>query len=124
MERAMTDLPKEVAPYFPYNSVRPFQNQFINTVHNAVEERRSVLIEGSNGLGKTISALSACLPTAIEKDLKILYVARTHRQHDRVIEELKAVCKKQQVSGVSLRGRYEMCPNHFASRQTFDAKSL
>ena len=120
----MTMLPKEVAAYFPYSSVRPFQDQFIKTVFDAVEERRSVLIEGSNGLGKTISALSACLPAAVEKDLKILYVARTHRQHDRVIEELKEVFKKQPVSGISLRGRHEMCLNEFASRHTFDAKSL
>ncbi len=120
----MMDLPEEVSRYFPYQAVRPIQDQFINAVYDAVEVKRSLLIEGSNGLGKTISALSACLPTAIERNMKILYVARTHRQHDRVIEELASICKKQVVSGVSLRGRYEMCPNHFASRQTFDAKSL
>jgi len=82
----MIKLPSQVAEYFPYDSVRPHQDEFINTVYNAVSSRRSVLIEGSNGLGKTISALSAVLPIAIEKKLKILYVARTHRQHDRVIE--------------------------------------
>src|SRR3990170_689751 len=109
----MTKLPKEVAEYFPYASVRPFQDQFINTIFAAVKERRSVLIEGSNGLGKTISALSACLPTAVDKGLKILYVARTHRQHDRVIEELRAVFKKHPVSSISLRGRHEMCLNIF-----------
>ena len=120
----MTDLPKEVAPYFPYSSVRPFQNQFITTVYNALQERRSVLIEGSNGLGKTISALSACLPTAVAKGLKILYVARTHRQHDRVIEELKEISRKTPVSGVSLRGRNEMCLNSASIGHGVDAKSL
>jgi DNA excision repair protein ERCC-2 len=120
----MVDLPKEVFPYFPYDKVRPFQDEFIKTVFNALEERRSVLIEGSNGLGKTISALSACLPVAIEKDLKILYVARTHRQHDRVIEELKEISKKQPVSGVSLRGRNEMCLNSASFGHGVDAKSL
>ena len=120
----MTDLPKEVAPYFPYASVRPYQNQFIKTVHNAVSERRSVLVEGSNGLGKTISALSACLPIALEKNLKILYVARTHRQHDRVIEELKEISKKQSISGISLRGRNEMCLNSAQFGHGVDAKSL
>ncbi len=124
VELTMPKLPKKVAEYFPYATVRPCQDEFIKTVFDAVESRCSVLIEGSNGLGKTISALSACLPTAIENDLKILYVARTHRQHDRVIEELKAVCKKQPVSGVSLRGRHEMCLNEFATRRTFDARSL
>jgi DNA excision repair protein ERCC-2 len=120
----MSDLPKEVTPYFPYSSVRPFQNQFITTVYNALEGKRSVLIEGSNGLGKTISALSACLPVAIKKDLKIVYVARTHRQHDRVIEELKEISRKQPVSGISLRGRNEMCLNPASSEHGVDAKSL
>ena len=120
----MIKLPSEVTEYFPYNSVRPHQDEFISTVYNAVHDRRSVLIEGSNGLGKTISALSACLPVAIEKNLKILYVARTHRQHDRVIEELRAVFRKHQVTGVSIRGRNEMCLNVFATRGAFDSKSL
>ncbi|MGD0204101.1 MAG: ATP-dependent DNA helicase [Candidatus Bathyarchaeia archaeon] len=120
----MIKLPSQVTEYFPYNSVRPHQDEFISTVFNAVHDRRSVLIEGSNGLGKTISALSACLPVAIEKNLKILYVARTHRQHDRVIEELRAVFRKHQVTGVSIRGRNEMCLNVFATRGAFDSKSL
>ena len=55
----MIKLPQDVAEFFPYASVRPNQDQFIKTVFDAVEERRSVLIEGSNGLGKTISAISA-----------------------------------------------------------------
>jgi DNA excision repair protein ERCC-2 len=120
----MTKLPKEVKEYFPYASVRPHQDQFIKTVFGSVEERRSVLIEGSNGLGKTVAALSACLPVAVGKDLKILYVARTHRQHDRVIEELREVSKRHPISGVSLRGRNQMCLNSFAARNALDAKSL
>jgi DNA excision repair protein ERCC-2 len=122
--KAVVSLPNQALEYFPYSSVRPHQDQFISTVYNAVASRRSVLIEGSNGLGKTISALSACLPVAIEKKLKILYVARTHRQHDRVIEELRAVFRKHQVSGLSIRGRNEMCLNVFAARGAFDSKSL
>ena len=54
----MIKLPSQVAEYFPYDSVRPHQDEFITTVYNAVANRRSVLIEGSNGLGKTISAHS------------------------------------------------------------------
>ncbi len=118
------NLPLEVKAYFPYASVRPQQDRFIKTIFKAVKTRRSVLIEGSNGLGKTISAISACLPTAAEKNLKILYVARTHRQHDRVIEELRAVLKSHHVSGISLRGRNQMCLNRAAVKNAFDAKSL
>ncbi len=120
----MIKLPSEAEAYFPYDSVRPHQDDFISTVYKAVDNKRSVLIEGSNGLGKTISSLSACLPVAIKKNLKILYVARTHRQHDRVIEELRAVYKRHHVSGVSIRGRNEMCLNAFAADGGFDSKSM
>ena len=120
----MIKLPSEIAEFFPYSTVRPHQDEFVNTVFKVVQERRSVLIEGSNGLGKTISALSACLPVAVEKNLKILYVARTHRQHDRVIEELRAICRKHPVKGVSIRGRNEMCLNVFAAKGAFDSKSM
>jgi len=117
-------LPAEVLEYFPYNAARPHQDEFIATVNKAVNERKSVLIEGSNGLGKTISALSACLPIATKKGLRILYVARTHRQHDRVIDELRAIYKQRPVTGISIRGRNEMCLNVFAAKGAFDSKSL
>jgi DNA excision repair protein ERCC-2 len=120
----MINLPNETQEYFPYKSVRPYQDNFIKTIYNAVESKRSVLIEGSNGLGKTISSLAACLPIAIKRNLKILYVARTHRQHDRVIEELRAIYKRHPVSGVSIRGRNEMCLNAFAANGGFDSKSM
>ena len=124
MDKTKTSImPKKVLDFFPYKAIRPNQDNFIKTVFNSVQSRQSVLIEGSNGLGKTISALSACLPIAIENDLKILYVARTHRQHDRVIEELRAIFKKQKVSGVSIRGRSNMCLNNFALKNTNDSKS-
>lgn len=117
-------LPAEVLEYFPYGAARPHQDEFITTVNKAVNEHKSVLIEGANGLGKTISSLSAVLPVAMKKNLKILYVARTHRQHDRVIDELRAVYKRHPVTGVSIRGRNEMCLNPFAEEGAYDSKSL
>ena len=120
----MTELTGEVATYFPFVEVRPYQDDFIATIFEAVQAGRSVLVEGSNGLGKTVAALSACLPTAIEKNLKILYVARTHRQHDRVIEELKAISEKRPVSGISVRGRHEVCLNHVVTRYAVDTRAF
>ena len=117
--QSMIKLPSQVAEYFPYDSVRPHQDEFITTVYNAVANRRSVLIEGSNGLGKTISALSACLPVAIEKKLKILYVARTHRQHDRVIEELRAVFRKQSNFRALHSGTQRNVPQRLCCKRRF-----
>lgn len=120
---AMLKLNERVEKYFPYPSVRPSQGEFINTIYEALENRSHVLLEGSNGLGKTVAALSACLPVAKEYDLRVLYVAKTHRQHDRVIEELNAISKRMDVSGVSLRGRCNMCLHPLVTRHTRDARA-
>jgi DNA excision repair protein ERCC-2 len=112
----------KVAEYFPYAKVRPRQDEFIRTIFEAVESRRSVVIEGSNGLGKTVASLSACLPKAMDEKLKILYVARTHRQHDRVMEELKVISRNKPVSGLSVRSRREMCLNSLITRHAMDAR--
>jgi len=116
-------LDARIEEFFPYSCIRPYQDLFTNTVFEAVKNRRHILIEGSNGLGKTVSALSACLPLAKEQDLQILYVAKTHRQHERVIEELNAIAGRQDVSGLSIRGRTEMCFHPFIIRHAPDAKS-
>ncbi|MCD6240079.1 ATP-dependent DNA helicase [Candidatus Bathyarchaeota archaeon] len=120
----MLEIPRKALEYFPYTSVRPLQDEFIEAIYEAISERKSILIEGSNGLGKTVSALSACLPIAKENNLRIIYLAKTHRQHDRVIEELRAISKKQQVSGVSIRGRSEMCLHPFVLRHAKDPRSI
>jgi len=119
----MPKLPKTVASYFPYPNVRPHQDTFTKTVYETVKKGKHVVIEGSNGLGKTIAVLSACLPVAKEQGLKIIYTAKTHRQHDRVIEELRAVSRKQMVSGISIRGRQAMCFHPFIVRHAPDARS-
>jgi DNA excision repair protein ERCC-2 len=116
-------LNERVKEFFPYPTVRTSQDEFINTVYEALESRCHVLLEGSNGLGKTVAALSACLPVAKEYDLRILYVAKTHRQHDRVIEELSAISKRMDVSGVSLRGRCNMCLHPLITRHRADARA-
>lgn len=120
----MTRLHAKIARFFPYPQVRLHQDEYIEAVYKAVNNGNSILIEGSNGLGKTVSTLAACLPKAVDDDLKILYVARTHRQHDRVIEELKAISKKHPVSGVSIRGRHEMCLHGLIARHRLDSRTV
>lgn len=116
-------LHERVKEYFPYSTMRPSQEEFVNTIYEALESRSHALLEGSNGLGKTVAALSACLPVAKEQGLRVLYVAKTHRQHDRVIEELNAISKRMDVSGVSLRGRCNMCLHPLITRHRADARA-
>lgn len=119
----MPRLSEQIIEYFPYQFVRPCQDSFMNIVYEAAEEGRHAIIEGGNGLGKTVALLSACLPIAKKHGLTILYTAKTHRQHDRVIEELNAISKRQEVSGFSIRARSEMCLHPLIRRNVADARS-
>lgn len=120
---SITSLPEPVIKYFPYNNVRPYQDRFIKIIYDCVDARSHLAMEGANGLGKTIAVLSAALPIAKERGLRILYCARTHKQMDRVIEELSAIHQKVDVSGISIRGRLEMCFHPLITRHASDAKA-
>ena len=96
--------------FFPYEP-RPVQKGLLNTISRSLKGGIHLVLEAANGTGKTVAALSAILPYAMKHNLKIIYVARTHAQIDRVLEELHEVSDKQFVSGIALRGRESFCLN-------------
>ncbi|MEA1992773.1 MAG: helicase C-terminal domain-containing protein [Euryarchaeota archaeon] len=109
--------------YFPYSSLRKGQEEFMGLIHRNVKIGKNVAIEAATGFGKTPAVLSSALPIADEKAKKIVYCCRTHKQMDRVIEELKEIGKEKNVSGVSLRGRREMCLNPLVTDFSGDTAS-
>ncbi|MFV2013923.1 MAG: DEAD/DEAH box helicase family protein, partial [Candidatus Heimdallarchaeota archaeon] len=96
--------------YFPYEP-RPIQHGVINTIVKQLEKKTHMVLEAANGTGKTISALAATLPYAKQHGLKIIYLARTHSQIDRVLQELLQISKHINVSGIAMRGRESFCLN-------------
>lgn len=99
--------------FFPYPEARDGQEQMMKEIEESVKAGINICSEAPNGFGKTCVTLSSVLPWVNEKDGKILYCARTHRQLDRVMEELEEISGKRDVSGVSFRGRRHMCLNSF-----------
>jgi DNA excision repair protein ERCC-2 len=107
---------KNYTQFFPYSQFRIGQEKLIEQIENSARKRKNFLLSAPNGSGKTIIALSALLPVAIENDLKILYLCRTHSQNSRVIKELMKVSELSsehnpdlKINGLSIRGRNEMC---------------
>ena len=95
--------------FFPYDNFRTNQEEFIQFIQASLIQRKNPIVEAATGFGKTISVLSAVLPVAEKFGKKIVYCCRTHKQMDRVMEELMEVGEKVEVSGISIKGRSSMC---------------
>ena len=112
-EFPMTTDSNSYRDYFPYPTHRRGQNEMMVAIEEAVRTGVNICAEAPNGFGKTCVTLSSVLPWIKQNEGKILYCARTHRQLDRVIEELTEISKSKEVSGISFRGRSHMCLNPF-----------
>jgi len=94
--------------YFPYKP-RDKQLELIDFIQRNIEEK-DIIIEAPTGFGKTAVVLSALLPFSIKKDKKIIWAVRTGTETDRPIEELKKIHEKgNDVMGISIRGKKDMC---------------
>jgi DNA excision repair protein ERCC-2 len=107
--------------YFPYLEIRPLQKQIIEKISESMSKGSQIIIQAANGVGKTISLLAAVLPIAKEKKKTIVYCCRTHQQMSRVAEELKLIKQLNQVTGLALRGRKELCLHHIIKKFALDA---
>jgi len=97
--------------YFPYERMRREQEAIMSTVYNALSSKRDVLIEAASGVGKTVAVLTATMPF-IEDGHKLVYIARTHMELDKVVEELVKINERGcSVRGVVFRGRSSLCIN-------------
>ncbi|MFX0040986.1 MAG: helicase C-terminal domain-containing protein [Candidatus Heimdallarchaeota archaeon] len=104
--------------FFPYEKFRENQEITIKQIEESSRSKKITLLLAPNGTGKTIIALCSLLPLSFEKNLKIVYLCRTHSQNRRVIKELKKISQKNFdknfkfiLNGLSIRGRNEMCLN-------------
>ncbi len=98
--------------YFPYKSFRRGQREFIKVLCESLKRKGITLVEAPNGMGKTSGVLTVISYLA-EKGMRFLYLVRTHRQIDRVIEE----CRRfKELRLAAVRGKRELCRNPKAKR--------
>lgn len=110
--------------YFPYDAMRVNQDKLIEAVASVSKSGGHLVVDGASGLGKTVAVLAGCLPWVIEGPRKLVYLARTHKQLDRVVEELKEINRKKNASGISLRGKLDMCINQMVLRSNVDSRTI
>jgi len=96
--------------YFPYEKLRYNQAELIRSAKEAIIDKKHLIVRAPAGFGKTPCILAAALQAAEKLNLKIMWICRTHRESDRVIDEVKKISTKHTwISGLSIRARSEMC---------------
>lgn len=97
---------------FPYSTIRPGQNEFLNDVKNAVENGKILLADAPTGIGKTAAVLGGSLEQCLERNKTIFFLTPKHTQHKIVIDTLKKIKEKYNInfSCVDIIGKQWLCP--------------
>ena len=71
---------------FPYQSMRPGQDELGKAVSSALDTGRSCLIQAPTGLGKTAGVLYPALKASLAEGDQVVYVTAKNSQHEAVVE--------------------------------------
>ncbi|MGC8586466.1 MAG: ATP-dependent DNA helicase [Candidatus Micrarchaeia archaeon] len=98
---------------FRFNKPRPFQDQAIADIKEALSNGRSILVSAPTGLGKTDAAISAALVIALEKDLDIFFLTPKISQHRIAVDVLRGVNQKfgLDIKFSDMVGKKNLCTN-------------
>jgi len=111
--------------YFPYEKYREKQLKLIEMTKKSILEKTHLVIQAPAGFGKTICVLAGALEATEKNNLKILWICRTHREADRVIDEAKEIYSiNPWISAITIRARSELCPMPISNEIRRDAESF
>lgn len=99
----------ELEDFFAYENFRTGQKEFAANIYNACSKRSTLVAEAMSGFGKTAAALSGSMLAARERNLRIVYACRTHREVFRVVEEISKLQRKSRITAGCLSSKLDYC---------------
>jgi len=107
---------------FPHDP-RPAQEGIMDDMSDWIRNGRVGLLEGSNGIGKTLASLSAGLSSTKEQ---VIFATRTHSQIKHVVEEFKKINKKAKhvFRCLVLGARKKYCVNPWITSSSVPSSSV
>ena len=93
---------------FPYERMRPFQQEMIDAVAHAVREREALLVSAPTGIGKTIAALYPAVRESLKKGKKLFFLTSKTLQQQAAIDALKML-NDGSFRVLRIRAKQKMC---------------
>jgi DNA excision repair protein ERCC-2 len=95
--------------FFPKPEPYDAQQEAMERIATALDERRDVLFEGACGTGKTLAALAPALAFARAEDKTVVITTNVHQQTAQFIEEAREIDAEEPIRSVVFRGKGSMC---------------
>ncbi len=107
---------------FSHDEIRPSQKELVETISDALKNKKHVLAHAPTGLGKTAAVLCPAVEFALQKDLVVFFLTSRHTQHKIVLETAKKLMEKNNIHfGVaSLIGKKWMCAQQIENLPSSD----
>ncbi len=74
---------------FPFKTKRKSQDEMVEKVDDAIQNKQNLLVHAPSGIGKTVGALYPAMKYAKEKGLTVFFLTPRHSQHQIALETLK-----------------------------------
>ncbi|MCH8003996.1 MAG: ATP-dependent DNA helicase [Nanoarchaeota archaeon] len=79
---------------FPHDKIRSIQDTMISDIHEAIKNKKNIIIHAPTGIGKTVSVLAPALSYVMDKDITIFFLTSRQTQHKIAVDTLKQIKKK------------------------------
>jgi DNA excision repair protein ERCC-2 len=93
---------------FPYERMRPFQQEIIDAVTRAVREREALLVSAPTGIGKTIAVLYPAVRESLRAGKKVFFLTSKTLGQEAAVEALKML-NDGSLRVLRIRAKQKMC---------------
>ena len=104
-------------PYFPYETIRDGQKQFIEDVALAIEQEKTLVAYAPTGIGKTVGVLVPAIEESLKTGKKVLFLTSKQSQHKIAIETIRLIKARYgtKITAVDIVNKQDMCPRDISS---------
>jgi DNA excision repair protein ERCC-2 len=93
---------------FPYNAMRPYQEEIVSAVARAVYQQEALLVSAPTGIGKTIAVLYPAVRQSLKAGKKLFYLTSKTLQQDAAIKALEML-NDGSFRVLRIRAKQKMC---------------